>query len=126
ATGQREALNDLAGRWRAGQAGGARTPEIERLSRSFDVWFILNEPLRNVISEREVPEPDYRSMLTSLVKRASGGIRLGREIRAEVDVEADSPQSASAIAVLAPWIPLFAANFAGDGQWRRLLSASDR
>ena len=41
-------------------------------------------------------------------------------------IEADSPQSASAIAVLAPWLPLFAANFAGDGQWGRLLSASDR
>jgi hypothetical protein len=105
--GDPEHVRAAAARWRQEDLATADiAATADRLSGSYDLWFVAVRPL-----DLDRVETDkvlkYRDDLVQVVEEARGGVRLGSFNDVNFEVVARSTDDAAKLAALAQWLPGF-------------------
>jgi hypothetical protein len=102
------ALQEAIDRWQQETAyGGPLGFKLQDLSRNYDVWFLVQNPLEPPPNLPPRPESAYASKLIQAVQAFQGGIRFGASIELRLEAMTKSPDDALTAAAIGRWLPGF-------------------
>jgi hypothetical protein len=109
--GDRQRVQEALQRWSSDEPLGELAVKAQRLSRTYDNWFLAIRPLEPLAPLEQLAPGEsskkmkYRDELVQAVEEASSGIRFGsvNELRAEVLMK--TAEDAAALAAFGKWLP---------------------
>jgi hypothetical protein len=80
---------------------------LRDLSRNYDLWFLVQNPLEPPPDRPLRPESVYVRELIQAMEAIQGGIRFGGSIELRLDAITKTPEDAAAAAAIGRWLPGF-------------------
>lgn len=88
-------------RWSENSGLGELARQAQRLSESYDNWFLIVKPLESLVA----PPSHFAAELMQMVEEASGGIRVGAYSEVHMEVVMKTADDAATLAGLGRWLP---------------------
>jgi len=106
-TGDQDTVRSALERWQqqAGPVDGDLAAEVRRISETYDNWLIAIRPLHAMAEDQlSMSHRSYRSQFADVVQEVRAGVRLGKIIEVEAEVEMKTAEDATAAAGLGRWL----------------------